>query len=636
MTPTRDPLDAWRAAWRGDAVPTLAVFLGDHPDLDASAVASACAIDLRQHRRRGHAKRAEDYLSLRPDLLSDPEAVVELAYTEYVAREAAGERPEPAEFAARFPDFADRIRQQLKVHGLFGDLPDPDPAWTTLAPEGSGDTADPISTPAPTAGVRVGRYHVVSRLDAGAQGMVFRAVHPELQTEVVLKVGRPGGAGGAESLRAEGRVLAGLDHPNLARVIDLDVHDGRPFLAIEYVRGRNLRQVAADRQVPPAEAARVVAAVARAADHAHGRGVIHRDIKPANIVMEESGRPRLVDFGLALVNPGVTDATAPEGMVSGTVAFMAPEQARGEQVGPAADVFGLGGVLYFLLTGSAPAEGKTIAESLGRAARGDWDRAKLANPAVPAKLAAVCERAMATDPKARPTAAGFADELEAAVAPPKRWWPPVVATVVLLVGSMIFMENYKQSGTTIREAPPPLPAAKLVVKGWAGDRFVPLPDSAPLRTKQPVQVEAEVPPGHTAALFLWDSTGSLEKLADYSAAAAPTPVRFPEGKKSVPLTGRSGTEVVLLVSTPDGPVDVAEVTKLWSEPGPWPTLPELSVLHLMHGEVKVLQKGQSRAFGPAEVQADPEGEVRDRLTAAAKRLRARFPVVEAVAFRHAD
>src|SRR5262249_50859623 len=153
----------------------------------------------------------------------------------------------------------------------------------------------------PTGGIppsRIGKYLIVATLGSGGQGTVYRAVHPTLGKELVIKLarsplrGRPAERGG---LVAEGRLLGELGHPDLVRVIDLACHEDRPFLAMEYVPGRTLSQYAEQHRIALRQAAAIVASAARAAAAAHRRGIVHRDIKPANILIDGQGRPRLID-----------------------------------------------------------------------------------------------------------------------------------------------------------------------------------------------------------------------------------------------------------------------------------------------------------------------------------------------------
>ncbi len=172
----------------------------------------------------------------------------------------------------------------------------------------------------------VGKYLVIGRFAPSGQADVFRVVHPGLAKDLVLKLSlEPVRPDGRCEIIEEGKILASLDHPHLVRVYDQDFHDDRPYLVMEYIRGRTLDQVASEGRLEPRPAAALLAKVAGAADHAHRKGVVHRDIKPRNILVDELGEPRLIDFGMAQLRHAWSDDP---GRPGGTFAFMAPEQAR--------------------------------------------------------------------------------------------------------------------------------------------------------------------------------------------------------------------------------------------------------------------------------------------------------------------
>src|SRR4029077_5316076 len=143
---------------------------------------------------------------------------------------------------------------------------------------------------------------------------------------------------GRDRLLLEGRLLAQCDHPNLVRVVDLDVHEGRPFVVMEHVPGLPLEKFALEHRPGPRQAARLVAELARAVAYLHARRIVHQDIKPQNALVDDQGRPRLIDFGLARRMSAWSDD--PADWVGGTAGYMSPEQARGcaEQIGTRTDV----------------------------------------------------------------------------------------------------------------------------------------------------------------------------------------------------------------------------------------------------------------------------------------------------------
>ena len=172
----------------------------------------------------------------------------------------------------------------------------------------------------------------MARLDEGGQGQLFRVIHPGLRKELVLKLARdPVDAEAGAALVSEGRLLAQIDHPNLVRVFDIDFHEGRPFVVMEYVPGTNLHQFAVQNRPSFRRVAAIGAELARVVGTLHRRGVVHQDIKPKNVLMDEAGLPRLIDFGLASLKHAWEDAVeTPSG---GTLAYMAPEQARRNREG---------------------------------------------------------------------------------------------------------------------------------------------------------------------------------------------------------------------------------------------------------------------------------------------------------------
>jgi predicted Ser/Thr protein kinase len=302
----------------------------------------------------------------------------------------------------------------------------------------------------------IGRYLIVEMLGSGTQGEVYRVIHPRLGRDMVLKLGRqPVGEDEHASLVAEGRLLTDLEHINLVKIYDLDFHNDRPFLVMEYVHGRNLEDYARDEPIPPRRAAALVAKLAGALAMVHRRGVIHRDIKPRNILIDESGEPRLIDFGLARLRHAWSERT--DHTWGGTLAYMAPEQARLEhdRIGPRSDVFGLGAVFYFLLTGRPPFVGETADEIWARARRCDFDAGALRAAKVPRRLERVCLKALAADPAQRyPTADQFRRALERFLRRPYVVLIQAVAVLVLATVGLWFV--WDRSG-----ADRPSPASRI-------------------------------------------------------------------------------------------------------------------------------------------------------------------------------
>jgi serine/threonine protein kinase len=356
---------------------------------------------------------------------------------------------------AACPLRVDRLRAEVSaVRHVAAESPIPGGAAIALVAAAGGSTTEPSANDASEDGFEVseptvsrarpdsiGRYRVVGELDSGGQAAVYRAVHPTLPRDLAIKIAHEPGEIDRSLLRADAEILCELDHPNLVRVYDLDVHDRRPFVAMEFVKGRNLDQVAQQAPPSPGKAASWVAEIARALDYVHRHGVIHQDIKPGNIMLDESGRPRLIDFGMARWRHAWSGRRA--GPSGGTLAFMAPEQARGEakRVGQASDIFALGGVLYYLLTGKSPFGGGTRQEQWRRAGQCDFDRDALRAKGVPRRLERIVLKAMAAEPEDRYTSAvEMADALDDFARGPRRF--ALEAAAVLLVALALILWSW--------------------------------------------------------------------------------------------------------------------------------------------------------------------------------------------------
>ena len=263
-----------------------------------------------------------------------------------------------------------------------------------------------------------GRYRVVAPLGQGGMATIYRALDTQLGREVALKLLRPEylrDPDFSSRFRQEAQSAASLSHPNVVTVYDYGEDPSGPFIVMELVDGEDLATIMRRAgPLPPAQAARIAAAVARALAAAHGRGLVHRDVKPGNVLIGRDGRVKVVDFGIARA---IAEAqmTLP-GTTLGSVHYFSPEQARGEPATTASDIFALGIVLYEMLTGSRPWEGDSAASvALARLTGPVPDPLRI-RPAIPPLLALVARTAMAQAPTERyPSAGLMADALEATV-----------------------------------------------------------------------------------------------------------------------------------------------------------------------------------------------------------------------------
>jgi serine/threonine-protein kinase len=267
---------------------------------------------------------------------------------------------------------------------------------------------------------KIGRYKVLGELGRGAMGIVYKAEDPNLDRVVALKtIIIANDADGAAEYRKrfflEAKAAGKLNHPNVVTTFDCGDHDGMAYLAMELVEGTDLRTRLTSDGVTPFEAVDIVRQVAEGLAYAHERGVVHRDIKPANIMIDEKGRAKLMDFGLARMR--LADHKTTTGMVLGTPRYMSPEQIAGEPVDARSDIFSLGIVLYEALTGTRLFSGEGIEQVQHSIMNVDPVPPTRVTPGIPAMLDFVVARALKRDPKVRyQEAREFAGDLATCVA----------------------------------------------------------------------------------------------------------------------------------------------------------------------------------------------------------------------------
>ncbi len=262
----------------------------------------------------------------------------------------------------------------------------------------------------------IGRFRVLERIGEGGFGTVYKAHDAQLDRMVAIKVPRNGRLSGdteRHRFEREARAVAQLRHDSIVSVFEVGEHDQTPYLVTEYVSGSTLSDWLTSNKLTFSDAARLTLQIARALEQAHEKGVIHRDVKPNNIMLDESGTPLLMDFGLAKRDTVDIDVTV-EGEVLGTPAYMSPEQASGEvsRVDRRSDIYSLGVALYQLMTGKLPFNG-TARRVYHQVLHEQPQAPSRVVPSVPHDLETICQRAMAKDPADRyQTATELADDLE--------------------------------------------------------------------------------------------------------------------------------------------------------------------------------------------------------------------------------
>ena len=275
------------------------------------------------------------------------------------------------------------------------------------------------AAPVMTAGAMIGAYRIVRSLGRGGMGVVYLAEDTRLARLVTLKVLHPHDTADdtrRERLRLEARAAAALAHPNVAAVHALEEIDGQLFIVSDYVPGRTARErLDAGGPLPVADALDVARQVARGLEAAHRQGIIHRDLKPENILIGENGTVRILDFGIArmLASEPERQRLTATGVMVGTPGYMAPEQLEGAPGDARSDVFALGTVLYELVSGTNPFQGKTSSSTAARILTLEPAPLSTLNPLFPPSLDAVVSRCLKKSPAERyESAAEVAAELD--------------------------------------------------------------------------------------------------------------------------------------------------------------------------------------------------------------------------------
>jgi WD40 repeat protein len=275
----------------------------------------------------------------------------------------------------------------------------------TVDIDGRAQTFAPPEVPA-----RLGKYQIVRELGRGGMGVVYLARDPIVGRNVALKMILSAQFADADNWArfvVEARALAQLEHPYIVRLYDFGSEDGKPYFALEHVEGGSLKERTRQQPFSPQAAALLVKQLAQAIDFAHQKGIIHRDLKPTNVLFDAAGDPKIVDFGLAKLpgndaaaTAGSPDALTRTGDILGTPQYMAPEQAQGVRgiVGPPADIYALGAILYELLTRRPPFDAADSVQSLLAVMTREPAAPRRLNPTVPRELETICLKCLRKEP----------------------------------------------------------------------------------------------------------------------------------------------------------------------------------------------------------------------------------------------
>ena len=404
----------------------------------AAQIKAACA-RFSSEWRTGKKPQIETYLKS-VDRGSRVRLLGSLLQVELRLLEQAGQTPSLETYRKRFPKHGKIVAAAYRsATGKPATEPQPtrDKADQTTsrklgpeAPQGGGQPAAPPDSAAddsltPTgtyAGAmaqleNLGRFQVADMLGQGGFGTVYRAHDPKLRRNVAIKIPRDDSLDPKEVERflQEARAAAAVSHPNICPIYEINEVQGRPYIVMAYVEGKPLSELLKSKpKMSPRQAATIVAKIATAMAKAHEKGIVHRDLKPANVMIETSGRPVVMDFGLAR-QPRAEDAEQTQtGVVKGTPAYMSPEQARGEvsAFGPGMDIYSLGVMLYELLAGRRPFGG-SVNEIIGKIQFVEPEPPSAHRKKLDPALESICMKAMAKGIEERyASMRAFADALK--------------------------------------------------------------------------------------------------------------------------------------------------------------------------------------------------------------------------------
>ncbi|QDU94029.1 serine/threonine-protein kinase [Lignipirellula cremea] len=649
-------IDCWET---GGAIPVLEVLLQGMSQASVRDRADAILVDQSFRWQRGVPIPAEEYLSRCPEIAADSELRLDIVFGEFRARAGEGGAL-LEEFRQRFPDLADALVEQQQVSQWLDS--DVAATETIMTMRDAVETQVPFD-PAP---LQFADFELQKRLGRGGMGEVHQALQRSLNKPVAIKILRRQFDVSQELVDRffrEARAVASLKHPHIVGVhgVGRCPQDGGYFQVMDLIDGPTLQEELDAGPYPFQEAAQIVADAAGALQHAHDRGVIHRDLKPTNVMRASDGRVVVVDFGLAKLLLESGPQLSGDGAVIGTPHYMAPEQidTRRGAIGPATDVYGLGGLLCCLLTGRPPVEGASTMQVMSEVLSAQpSSRPSTWRRDIPTALDALCVDCLKKDPTQRPaTAAEVQQRLlnwlansrgektqEPIARPVAR---PVVPTarprgswviaggigLLLLLAAGLFLSGTfsptRDQGALTADASPAeksLATETLPDKAWladlpAGDVTVdwrvevfpagsagksePLTGSIGNDDRLRLQIKLSEP-RYVYAYWI-GSDGSASLLNREENPTAPvTELSLPAGSgDAFPVQGPAGTEVCLVVLRRTPLTDPTRLEPLLALAEPLPPLdlqvPLADGLPLPHVDPRLAQlSGPTRTLGPAE------------------------------------
>jgi eukaryotic-like serine/threonine-protein kinase len=347
----------------------------------------------------------------------------ELIALEIELRRGEAEHPSVHEYLTRFPEFSEVVGLLFGQSTTIGLSPDQTEIWPRLQTtwrdtesDGEAPGASVSKPSAPAQGERFGKYELLAEIARGGMGVVYQARDTVLNRVVAIKMILSGSLATDDErarFRREAKLAANLDHPNIVPIHEVGEQDGFLYFTMRLVEGGSLSDRVDSYGSDPHAAGRLIVVLARAIHFANAKGFVHCDLKPSNILMDRDGVPQITDFGLARQASPESSLTA-SGAVMGSPSYMAPEQASGQRkaISPATDVYGLGAILYELLTGRPPFCMPTMMETVLQALYNEPTPPRVLQPKLPRELESICLKCLEKAPQDRyPSAEALADDL---------------------------------------------------------------------------------------------------------------------------------------------------------------------------------------------------------------------------------
>lgn len=435
--PWESTIAEFEQVWQSGQPPAIEDYLPATEPERSAVLRELVFTDLEYRLQSGLPARVETYLESYPGLADEQTFVLELITAEWELRGQRDTGLCAEEYFGRFPQYAPDLRRQLLR------AKDAPPGHSDSTPRNSAEPTDanePGVGDVAKNGLDIPGYEILEKLGTGGMGVVYKARHIALNRFVALKMVWGGVHADAEQrhrFRMEAEAVARLQHPNIVQIHEVGDVNGQPFLALEYVGGGTLASYLGGKPQEPVPAAQIIASLAQAMHFAHEHGIVHRDLKPANILLVSGGvvsrewsassantprlssrrspltthqspltNPKVTDFGLAklVTEGGAGDAGHTQtGSILGTPSYMAPEQASGKtkEIGPAADTYALGAILYEMLTGRPPFQAPTILETLEQVRSQEPVPPSRLQPRVPRDLGTICLKCLFKEPRKR-------------------------------------------------------------------------------------------------------------------------------------------------------------------------------------------------------------------------------------------